>query len=289
MRAFVGALSCAAALTSIAAFAHGPQIQITNNGNKIVTRQVFLDGPYATALTNVKSVYVIPIEKVVTGSPSTDYWTILPDNHIDSITQVTEFQYGPGLAYGIGHTFAANVPTSASYHFNVNFADSLKKWDGASTFVDNPGPEEIGAFRGDSTTAADQAVTTDSAPYQGLVFNNIAATYGAEAHSSMRFRMRGDGLSALVEPSNGIYLLKLQITSTQDGTDGLNPALAPSDVFSFVLHKGVTGPQLSAAVASLGVAPALVQFVPEPGAAALTLLAACAMVVSRRRTRSVRS
>ena len=51
----------------------------------------------------------------------------------------------------------------------------------------------------------------------------------------MRFRMNGDGADALVEPSDGIYLLNLQITSTQPGLD-------PSSVISFrIVQERVVG------------------------------------------------
>jgi hypothetical protein len=256
---------CACVVFAIAeANAHGPQIQVTNTSSKITTRELIPAGPYGTSLTPEKTVYVMPVAKVVSGSPSTDYWTVLPNSTIDTTLGVSAYQFGPGLAYGYGHTFASGE------HFNVNFTDPLKYWDGSNFVTSFTGfDEEIGAFRGDNTTSPDQAATTDSAPFQGLVFSNISATYNEESHSSMRFRMRGDGLSALVEPSDGIYLFQFQITSTQAG-------LAPSDVVSLVLHKNATSGQLASAVSSLGVDPSLVQFVnvPEPTALLLGIAAA---------------
>jgi hypothetical protein len=257
----------ASILTSAAqvVLAHGPQIQVTNDGNKIVTRNLIPAAPYGNSLTAPKSVYVLPIEKVVGGSPATDFWSVLPNSSIDPITHVSEYQFGPGLAYGYGHTF------DSGQHFNVDFTDALLRWNGSS-FAANPGLEEIGAFRGDSTSAADTAFTTDSGPFQGLVFGNISSTYNAESHSSMRFRMLGNGTSALEEPADGIYLLKFQISSTQS-------QLAASDIVQLVLHKNATSQALDAAVASLGVNSALVQYVavPEPATAALLLspLAIC--------------
>jgi hypothetical protein len=274
MRARMFVLGACAAFAASAANAHGPQIQITDTSNKITTRELILDDPYSDSLTNEKSVYVLPILKAVTGSPSTDYWTVMPNDDIDPITGSSQFQFGPGLAYGYGQTF------DAGRHFNVNFVDSLKRWDG-SAFGNNPGPEEIGAFQGDATFPADTAFTTDSAPYQGLVFSNITAGYDDESHSYMRFRMLGDGTSALSEASDGIYLLKLQITSTQPGLD-------PSNVMSFVLYKNATFSDLSAAVAALGVDPSLVQFVgiPEPTAGALAVGGFVALVLRRRARRN---
>jgi hypothetical protein len=273
MRAYTFALGVAAALAASSALAHGPQIQITNVSNKIVTRNLIPAGSYGTSLTAPKSVYVLPIQQVFSGSPTSDFWSVLPNSTIDPITHVSEYQFGPGLAYGYGHTF------DSGQHFNVDFTDALLRWNGSS-FAANPGPEEIGALRGDSTSAADTAFTTDSGPYQGLVFGSISSTYNAESHSSMRFRVLGDGSSALVEPADGIYLLKFQISSTQ-------PQLMPSDDVSLVLHKNASSEALGAAVASLGADPAFVQYVavPEPATATLLLtpLATCLLGVWRRR------
>jgi len=266
-----------AALAAGAANAHGPQIQVTNSNSKITTRELNPEGPYGNSLTPEKTVYVIPVAKVVSGSAATDYWTVLPNSSIDPTLGVSAYQFGPGLAYGYGHTFASGE------HFNVNFTDPLKYWDGSSFVATYPGfDEEIGAFRGDNTTAADQAFTTNSAPFQGLVFSNISATYNAESHSSMRFRMLGDGVSALVEPADGIYLFRFQIASTQAG-------LASSDVVSLVLHKNATSGQLTSAVNSLGVDPLLVQFVNVPEPAAFVLYAAGIYVFLSRRPTGLRN
>jgi hypothetical protein len=261
--------TCAAFAVSTAR-AHGPQIQVTNTNNKIVTRELIPAGSYGNSLTGQKSVYVIPILQAVTGNPPTAYWQVMPNSAIDPILNVSAYQFGPGLAYGYGHTF------DSGQHFNVNFTDSLKRWSGAA-FVNNTGPEEIGAFRGDPTTPADTAFTTDSAPFQGLVFSNISATYNAEAHSSMRFRVLGNGTSALVEPQDGLYLMRLQITSTQ-------PSLAASDSFYFLLYKNASAESLSSAVSSLGVDPSLVQYlpIPEPAAAILAAVGSIGVLMFRR-------
>jgi hypothetical protein len=259
MRARMFAFGACAVLVVSPANAHGPQIQITDTNNKIITRELNPVGPYGNSLTAQKSVYVIPILQAVTGNPATAYWQVMPNPDIDPILGVSGYQFGPGLAYGYGHTF------DAGQHFNANFTDSLKRWNG-TTFANNPGPEEMGAFRGDSTTPADTAFTTDGPPFQGLAFSNISATYNAESHSSMRFRVLGDGTSALVAPQDGLYLMQLQITSTQ-------PGLAASDPFYFLLYKNVFSDSVNAAVTSLGVDPSLVQYLPVPEPAAVILAA----------------
>lgn len=273
MRVPLFALGACAALAVSSASAHGPRIQVTNTNGKIVTRELIPAGPYGNSLTAPKSVYVIPILQAVTGNPSTAYWQVMPNPDIDPILSVSAYQFGPGLAYGYGHTF------DAGQHFNVNFTDSLKRWNGA-TFANNPGPEEIGAFRGDSTSPADTAITTDSAPFQGLVFSNISATYNAESHSSMRFRTLGDGSSALVEPQDGLYLMQLQIASTQAG-------LTASDPIYLLLYKNPSPGSLNSAVSSLGIDPSLVQYlpIPEPAAGVLAAAGLIGLLIWRRTSR----
>lgn len=260
-------------LATSLARAHGPQMQVTDTNNKITTREIIPEPPYDTSLTAEKSAYVLPILQAITGSPTTNFWTVMPNSTIDPILQTSEFQFGPGLAYSYGQSF------TSGFHFNVSFTDSLKRWNGTS-FVNNPGPEAVGAFRGDSTSAADQVVITGGAvPAQSLAFNNIAASYPADSHSSMRFRLLGDGTSALVAPANGIYLLSLQISSTQ-------PGLASSDPFSLLLCKNASAADLAAAVTGLGVDPSRVQFlsVPEPTAALLAASGLVGLVIWRRKT-----
>jgi hypothetical protein len=242
--------ACAALATSWAR-AHGPQIQITDTNDKIVTRTLISNAPYGDSQTDEKSVYVLPILKAVSGSPATDYWTVMPNSVIDPILGSSEFQFGPGLAYGYGHTFADG------YHFTVSVLGALQLWNG-SAFVNDPGVEAVGAFRGDATSSPDQLVFSGtSSGTQGLAFSNITSTYNSDSHSSMRFRLLGDGASALVAPPDGLYLLTLQVTSNQ-------PGLASSDPFNFLLYKNASMSSINAAVASLNVGSTLVQFVPVP-------------------------
>ncbi len=253
------------------AAAHGPQIQVTDDGNKIVTRQIIPDAPYGNSLTAEKSVYVLPILQATIGSPTTDYWTVMPNNTTDPILAINEFPFGPGLAYGYGHTFADG------FHFNVDITKPLERWNGTA-FDNNSGPEAVGAFRGDSASSPDQfTVTGEATPAQSLAFGTIAPSYNSDSHSSLRFRLLGDGTSAIVAPANGIYLLKLQISSTQ-------PGLAPSDEFSLLLVKNTSAGAVSAAVAALGVAADRVQYlaVPEPATAAIAVSALLTLAVCSR-------
>jgi hypothetical protein len=253
-----------AALAPLWAWAHGPQIQVTDTGEKIVTRTLISNAAYGDSLTDQKSVYILPILKGLSGSPSTDYWTVMPNSVIDPILGSSEFQFGPGLAYGYGHTF------SDGFHFTIDILGALQRWNG-SAFVNDAGPESVGVLRGDATSSPDQLVISGtSGGSQSLPFSNIASTYDGDSHSSMRFRLLGDGASALVAPADGLYMLTLQVTSNQ-------PGLAFSDPINFLLYKNASTSSVNAAVASLNVNSALVQFVPVPEPSVL-VLAACGVL-----------
>jgi hypothetical protein len=275
------ALALFAALAASAAWAHGPQIQITNSGNKIVTRELLLDGPYSPAVTAPKSAYVMAL------LPFSDVWYSRPNGAIDPITQLPAFLSGPGLAYGSDLADGGPQSFAAGSVLSINFADGLKRWNGAS-FVD-AGATQLKAFRGSNanitTPLENFGITTDAGPFDGVSLAAVAADYGAdgdEIHSSIRFALLGDGTSPTSSSPDGVYSLKLQLSSTQSG-------LAPSDAYYFVLYKNSSVFEVSAAVRSLGVAPSAVQWVtPEPAACSLAIAAAVLVNVrnlSRRRSR----
>jgi hypothetical protein len=276
MRALTFALAVSLGLATSVARAHGPQLQITDDNNKLVTRQIILNEPYSF-LTAPKSVYVIPMAQF------NGVWYSQPNNEIDPILMQTAFPSGPGLAYGYDQVDGGPRVFAAGSTFSENFTAGLKRWNG-SAFVD-PGAEQIGAFRGAAVAPADQAITSDGGPFGGITYPAISATYVADDHSSARFRLLGDGTNPLSPSQDGVYLLSLQLTSTQAG-------LAPSDPFYFVLRKNVTDATTVAAVESLigsfGIAPSLVQFVPEPGALALMIVGTTCWAGFRRSHRGSR-
>jgi hypothetical protein len=206
-------------------------------------------------------VYVIPMAQL------NGIWYSQPNDEIDPILMQATFTSGPGSAYGYDQVDGGPRAFAAGSTISETFTAGLKLWNG-SAFVD-PGTEQIGAFRVSAVAPADQAITSDGGPFGGIIYPAISATYVADDHSSARFRLLGDGINPLSPSQGGVYLLCLQLTSTQAG-------LAPSDPFYFVLRKNATDATMVAAVnsliGSLGIAPSLVQFVPEPGTLALMIV-----------------
>jgi hypothetical protein len=277
MRAFTYALTIFIALATARVFAHGPQIQLTDDNGKIVTRQLILDGPYRNSLTAATSVYVMPLLDF------NGVWYSRPNGTIDSILGVPTFPSGPGFAYGYDLADGGTQQFDAGSVLSLVFTDGLKRWDGA-TFSD-AGATQLKAFRGSvagiTSPPENFAVTSDGGPFDSVSLPAVAANYGsegAEVHVSLRFALLGDGTDPLSASPDGVYLLKMQLSSTQNG-------LAPSEPFYFVLNKNSSFDTLSSAVNSLGAAASVVQWVsvPEPGTAALALAGVVGIWFRRKR------
>lgn len=265
------------------AAAHGPQIQVTNDNNKIVARELLLDEPY-TSLSPPKSLYVMP------ALPFNNVWYSRPNGALDPILQIPAFPSGPGLAYG--YDLADGAGPQAFHEgsvLSIAFTQGLKRWDGAA-FVD-AGATQLKGFRGSdpniSTPDANFAVTSDTGPFDSLSLAPIAANYGgatpiagANAHGSLRWALLGDGTSPTSASPDGVYLVSLQLSSSQIG-------LNSSDEYHFVLNKNAPWSTVASAVNSLGIGPSLQQWiVPEPSTAALALLsvgAVCNGLLRRKR------
>lgn len=268
-RMFVfGVVSLIAASTALA---HGPQLQITNDNNKIVPREIFNESPYEP-ISDPKSVYVMPLME------SGGVWYSRPNNTL--VADVPAYPSGPGLAYGSDQLDGGDRLFAAGSVLSIAFTNGLKLWNGAA-FAD-AGATQLKGFRGSnaniSTPAENFAVTSDSGPFDSLSLAAISGTYNAEAHSSLRWALLGDGSSPTSSSPDGVYLLSLQLSSTQNG-------LASSDPYYFVLHKNAAPSDVAAAVASLGFAPELVQAVPEPATAAMLLLGLTGFFGAARRNR----
>jgi hypothetical protein len=258
------------------ACAHGPQIQVTADAGKIVTRRLVNDGPYSATLTPPTSVYVMPVAQYQ------GVWYSHPNAEIDPILHIPAFPSGPGLAYGYGYDAANPAPFPLGSQFNLAFTVGLKAWNG-SAFAD-AGSAELEAFRGSGVNLV-VARTSDSGPPASIKFPSVIspsmgisfAADGAETHTSVSFRFLGDGVSTNSTLPDGVYLAGLQLGST-------SASLQASDPFYFVLTKNAGGSNVAAAVATLGINSSAVQFAPEPN----TLVSASpvvviALAVARRR------
>jgi hypothetical protein len=285
MRKLTIAITLAVAAVGTA-FGHGVQVQITFNptSDKIETRQIVHTDTRPNAISDLKRVYVMPLMSQTGGAG--DGWYTRPDDTRNAFN-VPLHPTGPGVNFqyddtqlpGSGWAFSgsATLPNLQGSNFGYSLLDGLKAWDGAG-FVD-PGAEQFQVFRGDGTTVPTIMVnTSDSGPFASIALSTIASA-SSNAHSSMGYRMLGDGSSpGLGSPQagdDGVYLLSLQLTSTAAG-------VGASDPFYYVMYKNVPQDDALAAAASLGFDESLIDVVPEPGALAL-LLAGAAFIVRRRR------
>jgi hypothetical protein len=269
---YVAALT-AAMVGPMPAWGHGPQIQTTLTGGKIVTRRIVDDANYHAALTGETTVYSMPLARYQ------DVWRAQPDGSVEP--DLTPSYVGwPGFTYGYGYDATTNpAPFPVGSKFVLGFTAGLKSWNGAA-FVD-AGATEAEAYRGSSAAPSALAKTSDAGPFASLMFpggTGVSFTAeGADVHNSVHYRMAGDGSSITSPLADGVYLLSMQLSSTDTTVGG-------SDPFHFVLSKGAAPGTVQAAIASLGVEPSRVQAIPEPAAGTLAVLAllgsACA--ISRR-------
>jgi hypothetical protein len=275
MRAFAYVVATFVPLAAVSAFAHGPQIQVTNDGGKIVTRQLIADAPYSNSLTAMKSVYVMPLLDFNGVSYSR------PNSTIDPILGVPSFPSGPGFAYGYDLADGGSQLFEAGSVISLTFTDRLKQWNG-TTYAD-AGATQLKAFRGSNASIASPpenfATTSDSGPFDSLDLPAVATNYGsevAEVHTSLRFALLGDGTNPLSVSPDGVYLLSMRLTSTQNG-------LAASDPYYFVLYKNVAPGVVLNAVSALGFSASAVQFaeVPEPASVAFVLIGIVALGCAR--------
>jgi hypothetical protein len=263
--------TCAAFAVSSAS-AHGPQLQITvdaANGNKITTHQVMLEEPYssATGLTAPASVYVmqaLPVSFV--GQP------------VSRVKPSSTQTFGPGFTYGYDQTLGG----SRLFVGNLNLhLEGLHIWDGTAFVATGSGKEQVGLLQSSSNVNLDSVKTTASG---GNLAIPISATYTADAHSSVRYTLLGDGLDPYAASRDGVYLATLQLSGTQ-----ASPSLTPSDSFYFILGKNVAAKDLTTVttsfISSQSISPALVQYVtsvPEPGVALICIVGTVVLLVASR-------
>ena len=253
-----------AALVSVgvgsSAWGHGPQIQLTAEAGKIVTRQVLIDD--YVPVSPVTSIYVLPVTTV------SNIWVVQPPGTAGS---------GPGIAPGVGFVDAASHPFKTG-DYTTSIVDGLKKWNDAS-FVD-AGDAQLQLYKTVSGNPL-TATTTDSGPFASLTYPLTVDS--EESHTGMGFRFLGDGVSNTSVLADGVYLLSLKVSTA---------GLTDSDPFYFVLPKGVSPEEAGNATFAFaqqqGIGVGAIQAmtaIPEPASLAIAALATGGCVVVRRRQR----
>jgi hypothetical protein len=275
MRLTASIFALAAVIAGGDVWAHGPQIQTTLEGGKVVTRRLLGDGPYSTSLMAPTLAYVMPLAENAGIWYSRPNGSLLPGG-------IPEFNSGPGLAYGYGYDAATNpAPFPLGAQFILGFAAGLKSWNGAA-FVD-AGATQLEAFRGSGVNLV-VARSSDAGPHADIKFPSVMspgagisfAGDGDEVHTSVSYRMLGDGSSTTSALADGIYLATLQLGLFAEG-------VTTSDPFYFVLTKNAANNQILAAVSSLGLGRGQIQYAPEPTAAGLLAIGLAGIAGVRRR------
>lgn len=238
--------------------AHGPQIQVTADQTgpttrKITTREIMFDN--YTPLSTPKRLYVMP------AFERQGVWYTGPDSP-------TNYS-GPGIAYGLDHTFADNSVLS------IGFVDELLKWDGID-FVD-AGNTDLQGYGGGSLGSLGQLVNPTSsalASASGSLAVSLGIYTDPDSHATRRFRFLGDGTTVSAgtglqtgtlpntAPADGIYLASFVLSSSEAGLDA-------SDPYYFLVYKGAAWSDVMSATRSLGISGDLIQGVPEPTSSAL--------------------
>lgn len=300
--AFISVLASAASV-----FAHGVQTQITFNPatGKIETRQVVStstdvptnDFVYGTSTAPLARVFVIPL--LDSQLPLGNGYYTRPTDVRDPITTAPIHASGPGLTYrfesqtagtGWSHSGSTTLPNLSGTNFTYSFTDALKLWSG-STWND-PGDEQLQVVRnggtGTFTPATVNAITSDTGPFASMPLTAVSATApGASSnpHSSIAFRLLGDGVNSAAASDDGIYLASLKLSSNATiGTTGV--AVDDSDTFYMVLYKNRSladaATVANSFASSNGIPLAQVQLaVPEP--ASLAAIVSLAPILRRSR------
>ncbi len=232
--------------------AHGPQIQIGIDNDKLVTRSLILDEPYNENLTQLRRVFEIPLFER-TLDDSNDGWYSQPNS---------EYPFsGPGIATALGGFATDSI-------ISLTFTDGLKIWDGA-TFID-PGNEQIDAYR--NVMHIGFAITSDTGPFDSFNFPSIANS--EDEHKYAFFRLLGDGMSPNTPSDDGVYLLSLRLFTNQ-------PGVSPSDPYYFLFNKNASASKAEAALDYVNM-----HLVPEP--ATLSALGPIVVMLFGRRRHSIR-
>jgi hypothetical protein len=193
--------------------------------------------------------------------------------------------FGPGFTYGYDQTLGGNRMFTANLNLHLN---GLQIWDGTNFIPTGPNKEQLGLLASSSNVNPDAVKTTAG----GDLAIPISATYTADAHSSVRYTLLGDGLDQYAASRDGIYLVTLQLSGTQTAP---SPILTPSAPFYYILAKNVAlndlTPVVNTFIASQGISSSMVQYmanVPEPGTLVLGVMSVLGTSVLARAKRRVR-
>jgi hypothetical protein len=243
-------MAAGAALVPAEVLAHGPQIQTDVVDGHIQLRAIAPDSDYQTPLPPTY-VYPVGMAEVPVTTGGTEW-----------VSNANAAEHtGPGFVI-VQNRFADGTL------LNFRILDELKVWNGA-TFVATT-PEEVEASRSRGLVTA---VTGDSPnPRAGFDLMTIA-NEPASQHTTVKWRLLGDGTRGTASSDDGVYALKLQLFNTTAA--GGPTGIADSAPFYLLLNKNVSPDQ---AAAAFSYAQTLV---PEPGS--LSLLALAGLLALRRK------
>jgi prepilin-type processing-associated H-X9-DG protein len=203
---------------TVQAWAHGPQIQLTIDNNKLVQRQLIGDIPYGGSLTPLTSDYVMPAKSFNNGPGGAAVWYTRPNGELNALGQPVYFS-GPGIAFGYDQAGGGPEAFTVGSRVSIGFTSGLQKWNG-SELVD-AGDTQLEVFRGSGATL--QTARTVDRHHRGA--DRPLDAGGAE-------RARGGALERLAERSTSYVINEYLASPVPEGVQNINKLLATSRTIS---------------------------------------------------------
>jgi len=307
-----------------AAFGHGVQIQFSYNTStgKIESREIISTtaapgtdtDPYPTgfrphtSLSDFKRVYVMPLVDQNLGAGQGWYVQPTPVKTTGALGGATAYPTGPGLTYQFdssalagglaGTNFAfsgsAGLFNLSGRRFAYQFTTGLKKYDAGSSSFGDAGTAQAQMFTGSGgafTGTTQTAISSDAPDGTLMALSTITNGTSTNPHSSLGFRLLGDGASSSSALADGVYVIGMTVTSYANlpSTTTLDPSsgVGTSDPFYYVMFKGISQDQAAAwasdFAAGNGIGASQIQAVPEPGVLGLAGVAGLMALVRRSR------